>query len=286
MDTPKKAGLNLVLNKGDGPRPYWHVDAKWVSGIVLAIVLAVWLILFAAWQITSRDIAVPLMTNMITFGMKQGDTAANQQALEELRKKIAESPTKSIEPLPGLPATITEADLLLGADGLREKLFRQITEPLYDKGARKLAEERTADKSQQDKFVNDATALSFINRESHDRIGWWVIIWGAVTLVIVGLTVLFSYRFGRLVTPAVVLLLVSLPGLAAFLVLSAIVAQPSAPAANAQSYFELAAAAKGAFAPAVSAGRQVYLTAVLVGLGLLVVSLLGKVIFATTKKAG
>src|SRR5688572_30236023 len=108
--------MSIIKETTTKPRPYWHVDAKWVSGIVFGAVLAVWLLLFVVHQFTQREVAVQLMTNIVTFGMKTGDAAANQQAIENIRKQIAESPTKSFQPLPGV--TITEADLALGAEGV------------------------------------------------------------------------------------------------------------------------------------------------------------------------
>lgn len=267
-------------------RPYWHVDAKWVSGLLLAFMLFVWLLMIAAWQITNRETAIPLMANLITLGMKEGDAASNQKTLEEWRQRITQSPTKSIQPIAGFPATVTEADLQLGADGLRDKIFRQVVTPLYEKGARKLAEEQTSDKAQQDKFVNSASTLSLITSESHNRIGIVALVWGITTVLVGGLAVMFSYRLGKLVTPAIVLLLVSMPGMVIFTLFSLVIStQPVAPAAEAQNYLDLALAAKGQFAPAVDAARQVYLVAVLVSIGLLALALVGR-LFLANKKTG
>lgn len=266
------------------PRPYWHVDAKWVSAILFGFVLAVWLLLFAAYQVTQREVAVQLMTRLVTLGIKTGDEAANNQAIDSLRKQIAESPTKSVQPIAGFPATITEADLQLGAEGLRDKIFRQVVEPIYDKGPRKLAEEQTSDKAAQDKFVNDASALSLFTKDSHDLLGTWLVAVGIIGALIGALAVFFSAGLGRFVTPAIALMLVALPGLVLFSLLVASTAQASAPASEAQDYLQLLAAAKGAFAPAASAAQQVYLTAVLTALALLAVALVGKIIYSTIKR--
>jgi hypothetical protein len=258
------------------PRPYWHVDVKWVSGLVLCLVLAVWLLLMVAYQATQRETAIQLMTNMITVGMKQGSSEENKKALDALRKQIAESPTKSIQPFPGFPATITEADLSLSYEKFRDKIFRQVVEPLYDKGARKLAEEQTKDKAKQDKFVKDASALSLFTKEGHDRIGGFVIIGGLVVLAVAAAAVFFSHGFGRIVTPAVVLLVVSLPGLILFSGLHAAASQPPDPNVEPKDYVQLVLSARGAFVPLTATGQQVYLAALLTALGLLVAAALGK----------
>lgn len=265
------------------PRPYWHVDAKWVSGIVFGVALAMWLLLVVAYQVTQRETAVKLMANLVTFGMPVGDEASQQQALESLRKQIAESPTKSIETLPGVK--ITEADLALGPVALRDKIFTQFAEPIYDKGTRRVAEEQTSDKAAQDKFVNDATVFSLVTKESHDRIGVAVWIVGFVVLALSALAAYFSFRFGRIVTPALVLLLVSLPALLVFSAVVAITSQPAQANTEIQSYFELAMAGKGAFLPAAVAGQQVYLTSTLLALGLLAAAFIGKIVYSFTKKS-
>lgn len=272
---------DLVQQAPAKPRPYWHVDAKWVSGIVFGVVLAVWLLLFAAYQITQRDTAVQLMTNLVTLGMKQGDAAANQQAIESFRQQIAASPTRSFEPLPGV--TITEADLNLGADGLRDKIFKQVVEPIYDKGTRGAAEAQTADKAAQDEFVNSASALSVMTKQSHDAIGTWLVIIGVVTAAFGGLAIYFSDRFGRVVTPALILLFVALPGWILFLALGSFTNQPNQASGSVTDYFQLANMAKGAFVPAAVVGQQVYVIAVLTALTLLAAAIIGKIVYSIVK---
>jgi hypothetical protein len=270
---------------GTKPRPYWHVDAKWVCGIVLCVVLGVWLLLMVAHQATSREIAVQVMTNMITVGMKQGSAEDNKKAIESLRKQIAESPTKSIQPFPGFPATITEADLALSPQKFREKIFRQVTEPLYDKGARQLAEEQTKDKAKQDKFVNDASAFSLFSKEGHDRIGGWVIIGGLIVLLVAAAAIFFSHGFGRIITPAVALLIVSLPGLALFSGLHAAASQPPDPNIEPKDYAQLVLSARGAFVPLTAAAQQVYLTTTAIAGGLLLAAAIGKIVYAFVRRA-
>lgn len=259
------------------PRPYWHKDVKWVLSLVLCMVLGLWLFLNVAHRVTSREIAIDLMTNVVTLGIEQNGQV-DQKAVEELRRKINESPTKSFQPIQGFPATITEQDLQLPPDQLVDKIFRQITEPMYDKGARKLAEEQTGDKAQQDKFVNDASAFAPLSKQGHDEIGKWVLISSLAVLVIMAGAVWFSHGWGRLVTPGLVILIVSLPGLVVFSGLRAWAGSPAEPAPEAQNYIQLVSGAKGAFEPAAIGGQQVYKTAVFVGLGMLAAALIGKIV--------
>lgn len=259
------------------PRPYWHKDVKWMLSLILCGLLGLWLLLAVVHRATSREIAVDLMTNLVTLGIEQNGNV-DQKAVDDLKRKVAESPTKSIQPIEGFPVTITEQDLQLPPDQLVDKIFRQVTEPLYDKGARKLAEEQTSDKTQQDKFVNDASAFTLLSKEGHAAIGKWVVISGIFVLLVMGGAVWFSHGWGRLVTPGLVIMIVSLPGLIVFSGLSAWSKAPAEPASEAENYLQLASSAKGAFASVATGGQQVYRTVVLVGLGLLVAALIGKII--------
>lgn len=44
------------------PRPYWHVDAKWVVGLVLLLVWSATLFGFGLYRLTDEKVAVPLLT--------------------------------------------------------------------------------------------------------------------------------------------------------------------------------------------------------------------------------
>lgn len=268
----------------DKPRPYWHKDAKWVLSLLLCVVLGLWLLLAVVHKATSRDVAVDTMTGLITFGVAQHGQV-DQQAVDELRRKIAESPTKSIQPIEGFPITIAEADLQLPPDQLVDKIFRQLTVKLYDKGARQLAEEQTSDKAQQDKFVNDASAIALFSKEGHDKVGTWLLVTALTVLILMIGTAWFSHGFGRLVTPGLVILVVSLPGFIIFSALTAWSRSPAEPASEAENYIQLAANARGVLEPILAGGQQVYRSACLVAVGLLAAALVGKIVVKLVARA-
>src|SRR4030067_476335 len=47
------------------PRPYWHVDAKWISGICLLLLLSFTSLVFIAWQVTDRPTGTTLLTTLL-----------------------------------------------------------------------------------------------------------------------------------------------------------------------------------------------------------------------------
>ncbi|MGH7196236.1 MAG: hypothetical protein ACREGJ_00535 [Candidatus Saccharimonadales bacterium] len=272
------------------PRPYWHVDFKWITGLLLTVVLGVWLLVLVAYQITAPKPGIDITTNLMSSAFtREGQDDA--KGLEELRAKIAESPDKTFRPFPGMPVAITEKDLELSPQQIRDKIFRQITEPLYYKGARGLAEEFTSDKAAQDKFVNDAGLISIISQERHRQLG--DIAWklGVVVLLLTAAVVYFSHRWGRLVTPGIILLLVSVPGLLIFSGLKQAILspaeQPTQPTneEDGAAFIQLMIAnAKGAFAPAAEIGQSTYLLGLQIALALLAAALIAKIVFVVIAK--
>lgn len=260
-------------------RPYWHVDAKWIFSLLLSVVLAVWLVQVVIYKVTDRDTGTKLLTNVITLGIKKGSLADQQKSLEELRAKVQASATKSIQPIPGFPATITEADLQLTPDQLVQKVFGQVSAPMYDQGIRAVAEQHSSNRAEQEKFIQQASVLGFFSKEQHKSQGkvvWWLL---AVVLLLTAGAAWFSSGFGRLVTPAVVLLVVAVPAL---MVSNGLYFWTTHPgdvlAANPTNPVELLSAARGSFVPVAEAARQVYLVAVLCGVGLLMAAVIGKIV--------
>jgi hypothetical protein len=241
--------------------------------------LAFWLVQVTIYKITERGVAVPLLTNVITLGIKKGSPAEQQKSLDELRAKIQASPTKSIQPIPGFPATITEADLQLSPDQLVQKLFGQIAAPMYDQGVRAVAEQHASDKAEQDKFVQQAGVLGLFSKDRHSGQGKVVMISLVLMLPLLAGAIWFSSGFGRLVTPAVVLLVVAVPGLLIWNGLHFWMSHADNPLdANPTNVLEMITATRGSFLPVATAGRSVYQTATQVGVGLLVAALIGKLV--------
>ena len=202
------------------PRPYWYVDMKWLFGILLVVVLGSWMLLLTAYRFTEPNTAIALTTNVLA-GMFSGNNLDTTVGIDELKAKINASPTKSIQPITDFPVTITAQDVnTLSPRDLRLKLFGQIAKPLYYKGAKAYAQEITNDPAKQQKFENDVSLLGLITQSRHDLIGKIVVSAGVLALLLAGAVIYFSVGFGRLVSPAVVLFVVSVPGFTLFSILS------------------------------------------------------------------
>jgi hypothetical protein len=113
---------------------------------------------------------------------------------------------------PSRDVTITKQELAtLPPRELRLKIFRQVVEPFYIQGVDGLAAQ-AATPEEGAKIKQQAGALRLLNRQTHDRLGellkWTV---GVTVLFLVGL-IGFSWHWGRLASPGLVMVLTALPG--------------------------------------------------------------------------
>jgi hypothetical protein len=193
-------------------RPYWHVDAKWVCGLFLLATLSGGLLLMSLAALTAPGRGVEFATTVIASVFSRDGLDAPIDTTD-LRARLAASPSGRIAPLDGFPAaTITAADLNLSPRELRLKIFRQIAAPIYEKGVEGAAKDFNSDPEKQKTFENDAFALSVFTRQTHDRlVRWGGIALGASAVLLLGV-VYFSFGWGRLANPGLLLLIVALPG--------------------------------------------------------------------------
>jgi hypothetical protein len=260
-------------------RPYWHVDMKWVSGILLLGVLALWLSTLAAYRITAPSTGITLMTNVLAYNFSRNGLDDNT-GFDQLKAKILKSPTKSIKPIAGFPVVISLNDITtLSPRDLRLKLFGQIAKPLYYEGAAGYAKQIANDPVQRQKFVHDASILDAVTLQQHRALGKFAVIVGIVAALLLAAAVYFSSGFGRLVTPAIILLIASIPGAGLFSGLRAWAEKvPTVTSAQAQDVGALLNATKGAFTGAFTAAQKIYLVAVIAAVVLLFAAAAGKIV--------
>src|SRR5690242_6160959 len=76
-------------------RPYWHIDAKWVFGILLCMSLGACLLVYNISTLTSKDQAVPLSAGIVaSLFSKNGINDPN--GLDELKQQAAALPDNAI----------------------------------------------------------------------------------------------------------------------------------------------------------------------------------------------
>ncbi len=192
------------------PRPYWHVDAKWICGLLFAVALTSTLVLTALWRLTSEAIAIPVATQVVAslFSPAGLDDPSD---IETLKAQAASQPGDIIHPLPGQSASLTKQELTsLSPRELRLKIFRQVVEPYYVEGVDTVAA-KAPTPAEQAKIKRDATLLTPLNRQTHTYLGGFITGAVIITMLLLAGLVFFSWRWGRLANAGLIGLLVSGP---------------------------------------------------------------------------
>lgn len=251
-----------------GERPHWHVDVKWLVGLLLLPVLAATLGAVGLYRITDERVAVPALSLGLAAALAPEGGLDSDEDIAELRAKLERTPGKRVEVIPGLGISVTAAEL----DGrspreARLLIFEKFADPFYRGGPEEVAARAGAmDPRAVERFKRDASLLTVFTRESHDRLGRFLLGLAVASLVLVALLVRFSARFGRLASPGLVLLAAGLPGL----VLSAVIK------ANEQASGGAGYVVSELSPSVLDPLRRQYLLVLFVGLGLLVAAGLGK----------
>jgi hypothetical protein len=252
------------------PRPYWHVDAKWISGIGLFFALGLTLLLFNLTAITDREFATRSTATLVaSLFSKEG--LDDDSGLAEFRQKVNDTPGDTVVPIPQFPwLTLTKQDALtLGPRELRIKIFSQLTTPIYDKGLDGAAAQFTSNPAEQKEFKKNATLLGLFTSETHKTLKKMFTIVSIVAAVLLAAVIYFSAGWGRLVSPGLLLLVVALPGALFSLILAHPPQDGDAP---------FAALPKELTDTLSSNLSHSYLYAALLGVFLLVAALIGKTI--------
>ncbi len=190
------------------PRPYWHVDAKWICGILLVLTLSATLILLSLANLTDKDRAPTVGALLIGEAFIRG----SEVDVEEAKEKLAES-GGVIRPLPNFPdVEITEADLSLSKAEISIKVFGPITESIYNNGVEGTADKFALTPEQKQEFIKDASLFNILTKDTHQTLKKFFNIFALISLLLAAGVAYFSARWGRLSNLGALLLLVSLPG--------------------------------------------------------------------------
>lgn len=272
-------------------RPHWHVDAKWITGILLLFLLNITFLSFILVQATSADRGIDLLTIILASSFSR-DGLDQEVDLEVMHQKIAESPNGAWQPIPSLKIVVREQDIAgLTPREMRLWFFRQLAEPIYYEGQQGLAG-LASDPEMAKNMTGGIGLFGFISAETHGKLQNIFFVFGFISLVLIGLLVFFSYRFGRLGSPGCVLFLAALPGL---LMLSMVrgwlehsagnLAQPTEMTAVTLYAQPIARLAIDALPEIVQMAIRTYLILILLGLGLVLAALTGSLFMRKQNKS-
>jgi hypothetical protein len=262
-------------------RPYWHVDAKWITGILLLFLLNVTFVMFLLVKVTGPKQGIDLLTILIASSFSR--EGLDQEAdLAVMHEKIAESPDGAWQPIPSLEIFVREEDISGKTPReMRLWFFRQLAEPIYYEGGQGLANLAT-DPEMAKNMEGGIGPFGLLSAETHSKLQKICFVFGSVSLVLIGLLVFFSYRFGRLGSPGCVIFLAALPRLFVFSMLrgwlehgAGDLTQSTEVTAVTMYAQPVARLATDILPDIVQMAIQTYLTLSVLGLGLIFLALIG-----------
>lgn len=280
----------MNANETSKARPYWHVDAKWITAILLLFLLNLTFLLFILVQGTAAQRGIDLLTIILASSFSR--EGLDQEAdLEIMHQKIAESNNGTWQPIPSLKILVREEDIAgLTPREMRLWFFRQLAEPIYYEGQQGL-ENLATDPEMAKNMEGGIGPFGFISAATHSKLLKTFYIVGSISLVLMGLLVFFSYRFGRLGSPGCVLFLAALPGL---IVLSGVRGWLEQTAGNSGQPAEMTTVtlytqmisrlAADALPGMVQMAIRTYLTLILLGLILILLAVTGPLFMRKRKK--
>ena len=267
------------------PRPYWHVDAKWIAGLLLTFVLGLTLVAFSLVQVTAEKPAVDTLSMAMAVSLS-GKGLDDETEIAEMRLRLAASPNGEIQPLPGLTLTIREEDIA-GMTGRQARLFffRKLAEPIYRQGGEGLAG-LASDAETRAAVSQGVGVASFFSLKTH------LLLQRAFTILLIACAALalpliyFSFRFGRLASPGCVLVVASLPGAALLAFFGwAFRPPPATPSPEVGMTERLGALAAEVVPPLAQLLARTFLYALALGLVLIVLSLIGALVLRRRRPA-
>lgn len=202
--------MNQKFSSKATPRPYWHVDLKWIFGLMAVVALGAALLFFNLSNLTERDRAIKLSATIVaSLFSKEG--LDDSSGLAEFRQKAQSSPDETVTPIDQFPwlKISKEEALTLSPRDLRIAIFSQMTTPIYDKGLKGAAAQITQDPAEQEKFTQQASLLGVFTHSTHETLQRVFYVSAAAAIVLIVMAIYFSAGLGRLVTPGVLLLATS-----------------------------------------------------------------------------
>lgn len=204
-------------------RPYWHVDAKWISGLLLFALWSASLALLAVYLITRPAPAIDLAGRLLaamTTGRSEAsadvaapvDPAGTMNAdLAAFTAQVEAAGDAGLRPFPGVDAVITLEDLQgRTPQQVSLFLFKQVAEQVYWDGAGAVAQDQSDESA-----LSTLGLMALFTNDTHLRIKSLLIPLLGVDLLLLALLIYFSSGAGRLISPAIVVTLASAPGLLA-----------------------------------------------------------------------
>lgn len=209
-------------------RAGWRVDLKWVFGIIFTLVFMVATVFYSLSQITTKDKTLEIVKVM---GAEPIEKMVSSM-YPAIQAYALASPSGEI-PIPGTPIKLKSTDVLgKSKSHISNLVLRKLGNTLYDDGLQAFSGFKKGDpqqeglgkspssegfeKNEMPEFSLEAMpffqVLAMFNRTTHKVLQTLFIVFIALSVFFGGFFIIFSYRFGRLISPGVSLFIVGLSG--------------------------------------------------------------------------
>lgn len=180
----------------ENKRPYWYVDAKWVTGIICFFILSALLLSFSFWRLTSRSVAVPLMGKTIAY-MYSRNGLDNEGEILKMKEKIENAPDGRLKPIPTMNIYVTSSDLSGKTPReIRIWFFEQVADPIWGQ-------------KDTQKAMKEYGVLALFSQNTNKTLSYTLIIFFVLLIIFGFLFIKFSTEMGRLFGPGLLFVITS-----------------------------------------------------------------------------
>lgn len=267
------------------PRPYWHVDAKWITGLLLVLAFTVTMMLYALVQITAEQPAVEMLTKAMALMFSQNGLD-DPTEFTEISQRMRVSPDKTVQPIPGLRITVREQEIRgMTPREMRLYFFRKWAEPIYQDGVQGLAA-LADDPDLKSQIIQGGGFFNVMTLKTHQALQQVLAIATIACLLLLAPLVFFSYRFGRVGSPGCVLFIASLPGAILFTFISlAVRPMTSPPVQESGINGMIGYLLSNTLPPLAQIASQSYLVFLALGLGLMLLAVSSSTVWALRQRS-
>jgi hypothetical protein len=230
---------NFLSKSNKKPRPYWHVDAKWIAGLLFIVFFITSLLLYNFTQIISRENVVDTITTDIQNSLRQGLEEFSQEAnewvnqegesiklvltvarhelermadeVEQTEKQIKTGEGERVKPFEELDLYIEKNELEKYEKWAEVIVYRKLSKTL-DEVKKEAFSPSIETYNIKEEIINKIEFPKVYSEEIYQRYRKISFIMLFISFILLFLVVFFSYRFGRLFSPGLLIAITSLPG--------------------------------------------------------------------------
>lgn len=236
---------NSSYEKSHKKRPYWHIDAKWISGIIFLVFFVTGILFLNISQIISKNNVVDTASSKIEASIEEeiskffdnkgrpliqdkemilGALNLTKNEMDSLNQKAEQSANNAGPSLLSSYSQIFQNPLNFGknlasffAYKLEAMMYGRISNAL-DTANEKVSTLDLKDTNIKDKIMSSIAIPKIYSQKQYERYRNDAIIFLIIASFFLIIAIYFSSGFGRLATPGFLILMSSLPGF--FLLLS------------------------------------------------------------------